>query len=616
MLLALSAATVAGAWWLSFLCDDAFITFRYVANARDGHGLVWNPAPFAPVEGYSSFAWAMLLWAMWQWAGIAPPDAANWLSIGFGVGQFWLIAWAALRIRNRTGSLVSDGVGLLAVATIVCNRTFLQWMTSGLETAMFNFALIGWVLWAFRQKTTGAGWLFVWSLLATLAAVTRPDGLLFAAVTVAVAGFTLIRGQRSFGNLFVGLLPLLGVAAHVGWRHWFYGEWLPNTYYAKVVASWPEAGMRYLGCFALEHGLWLLPLILLIWLISELVDPRSAVRTVIERPSTFFAVAAIIYHAGYYTFKVGGDHFEYRVYSHLVPLGVLAVCLMAARTTSGSRWTMLAVTSLLLASTLGWGHLYLTRDLPAHGFQTTADKLPAAVAPVTRWYDRQQAWLLFHNIGLRCQHHASILERFSKPFSGAPPEASRKRLRIEEPNGTNPAFAAGAVGVVGWCLPDCAVLDHHGLNDWVVARTPVRSSGPPLNRTTLQPILDQANTNQDPWLDQDEMRAALGLLSDGKRGKDAEVGADFLVRVMLAIHARENSDKLTMQEAQGIGDMLSRARSMAHERHPPEGYIEDFEPNVTIAGGAIEVGERASPLTDERVQQLEKTWRERVLEKR
>ena len=38
-----------GAWQLSFLCDDAFITFRYVSNAHEGQGLVWNPAPFAPV---------------------------------------------------------------------------------------------------------------------------------------------------------------------------------------------------------------------------------------------------------------------------------------------------------------------------------------------------------------------------------------------------------------------------------------------------------------------------------------------------------------------------------------------------------------------------------------
>ena len=37
-----------------FLTDDAYIAFRYVSNAHLGHGYVWNPPPFRPVEGYTS----------------------------------------------------------------------------------------------------------------------------------------------------------------------------------------------------------------------------------------------------------------------------------------------------------------------------------------------------------------------------------------------------------------------------------------------------------------------------------------------------------------------------------------------------------------------------------
>ena len=37
-----------------FTTDDAYIAFRYVDNNRMGHGLVWNPPPFRPVEGYTS----------------------------------------------------------------------------------------------------------------------------------------------------------------------------------------------------------------------------------------------------------------------------------------------------------------------------------------------------------------------------------------------------------------------------------------------------------------------------------------------------------------------------------------------------------------------------------
>ena len=49
--------------WLShvawFLCDDAFISFRYARNLLKGHGLVFNPGEY--VEGYSNFLWTLEL---------------------------------------------------------------------------------------------------------------------------------------------------------------------------------------------------------------------------------------------------------------------------------------------------------------------------------------------------------------------------------------------------------------------------------------------------------------------------------------------------------------------------------------------------------------------------
>ena len=49
------------------------------------------------------------------------------------------------------------------------------------------------------------------------------------------------------------------VSAHFLFRYAYYGEWLPNTYYAKHVRPWYESGFRYLWAAALETGLYLLP---------------------------------------------------------------------------------------------------------------------------------------------------------------------------------------------------------------------------------------------------------------------------------------------------------------------------------------------------------------------
>ncbi|MEO6596775.1 MAG: hypothetical protein ABIP94_18670 [Planctomycetota bacterium] len=603
MLGALLLATVVGAHQLAFLCDDAFITFRYVANAHDGIGLVWNAPPFQPVEGYTGFLWALVLWTTWSWFGVAPPEAANVLSIACGVVQFGVVAMAALRLRARDGARLPDVVAFVALAAIVGNRTFLQWMTSGLETALFNAAFIGWVLHAFRapERRTGV-WLCIWSGAAAVAALTRPDGMLLVAATAGTAGLALLRRRLRLLPTLLGLLPLLTVIAHVVWRRCFYGEWLPNTYYAKVVAPWPEAGLRYFASFAIEHGVWLwLPLATLWLLVECLRSVRGAIRIVWMNVPAAAAVAMVLFHLCYYVFQVGGDHFEYRVFSHLVPLLVLSTAAMAAQLVNGKPLAIIMLACLWLASGVGWLHLALTRDMPIHGFKPLAPQLPAAVQPIARWFDRQQAWLLFRNIGLRCNHHALLLERFRAPFP--------QRLHVTERPDPFPMFAIGAVGMAGWSLPDCAILDLHGLNEWVVARTPVRGFGPPLTSERLRPLLAAADVTKDGYIDRTELRAAIAALSGGTGEGDA---ADYLVSILMAIYARERPDALTLAEAEGIGDSLGGARSMAHERHPPDGYVEAWAPNVTVTNGSAVARAREVPLTEERVRAIEAEWRDKV----
>ena len=45
--------------YLRFVCDDAFISFRYAKNLVEGHGLVYNIGE--RVEGYTNFLWTLLL---------------------------------------------------------------------------------------------------------------------------------------------------------------------------------------------------------------------------------------------------------------------------------------------------------------------------------------------------------------------------------------------------------------------------------------------------------------------------------------------------------------------------------------------------------------------------
>src|SRR5450432_2650612 len=82
-LAALAALAYLGWRQFAFLTDDAFITFRYIANHRLGWGYTWNPPPFRHVEGYSNFLWMVLLEGVWRLTGVTPPDSCNVVSLVF-----------------------------------------------------------------------------------------------------------------------------------------------------------------------------------------------------------------------------------------------------------------------------------------------------------------------------------------------------------------------------------------------------------------------------------------------------------------------------------------------------------------------------------------------------
>ena len=602
VLLCLLAVMVFGAIELAFLCDDAYITFRYVSNAHDGHGLVWNAPPFRPVEGYTGFLWALVLWATWSWLGVEPPDAANVLSIACGVLLFAVTARTAFRLRARASLPLV--VPLLALSVIVGNRTFLQWMTSGLETALFNLGFVAWVLLAFRSKPgRDTRWLATWSTAAAAAALTRPDGLLLVMVTAAAAFVAALQRERRPGQTLAGLLPLVLVLAHVAWRRSFYGEWLPNTYYAKVVAPWPEAGLHYLFCFCFEHGAWLGVPIVVAWLAVEfrrgLANTR---RALLDNLPATAAVAAVLFHCGYYVFKVGGDHFEYRVFSQLIPLGGLAVTAMAARMRAGALLPITCLVALGLASSVGWVQLALTQARPVPLYYPVAPHVPAFAQPLARWYDRHQAWLQVQMICCRCNQHALALHEIET--TRMPPRA---RMQVDPSD--LPIVKSVAVGFVGWAMPDCAVIDLLGLSDWVAARTPVSDwNAGWLPKEFLQTRLPAADTNGDTLTSREELVALFATLP----GATPESARGFTDDIVLLMFAVEQRDSLTAEEAKEFAAFVANLRFMAHERVAPRAYVEALDPNVTVENRTVKVRKRENPMTADRVRAIEAEWRDKV----
>ena len=490
------------AWLTSvawFLTDDAFISFRYVRNLLEGHGLVFNPGEY--VEGYTNFLWILELAALWRLFGVRPEHTANWLSVAYTGGTLAALWWWLARSPSRhdRGLLAWLSLGLLC-----SSATFAVWTSGGgLETRQFTcFVVVAVVCLAVHRHQRWG--LLAASLSLAAAALTRPEGLMLAACCFGwFAAQRIIVGHatpRSSGRAdgLAATLATVGrrvdwreltylvtpfaivVATHFLFRYGYYGEWLPNTYYAKHIRPWYESGFRYLWAAALETGLYLL-------LPLTVVALRARWRE--HRDGTYALVLLCVGAHLYYVMRIGGDHFEYRPLDFYWPLlalpaaeGIahlgtrLAAGLQQVRWlpwSSGARaWAVTlfvpvlfyanALQGRLLFGPAGW-HIELNEQHAE--WLLAAPGMPALVAISNdlRQQSNQQA------VGLRFVYHRGFANRRIQEY-----QSYEETLR-----GVLPADAVmatiGGIGIMPYYVPDLEIIDFHGLTDATVARIPVTS---------------------------------------------------------------------------------------------------------------------------------------------
>ena len=83
---------IIGAWHLRWVCDDAFISYRYAENLAGGYGLVFNHGE--KVEGYTNFLWTLVL-SIASSSGFPLPQSSMILGL-----SCWALALLGLSWRN------------------------------------------------------------------------------------------------------------------------------------------------------------------------------------------------------------------------------------------------------------------------------------------------------------------------------------------------------------------------------------------------------------------------------------------------------------------------------------------------------------------------------------
>lgn len=235
-----------------WIVDDAGISFAYARSFAEGHGpVVQAGAP--PVEGYSDPTWVALL-AIGRLLGLF--DHGAW----FGVPDYVLFP-KALALLCVIGILIcfyAAAVAVLpsrriaAVVTAVAGTAlgfvpaFVIWTFSGLENSFYALLVTSLAVLLLRAVAADPDRLLsrrtavVAGVLVALAALTRPDGLIYFAVYPVVVLLLVdrqrIREMIRPGTYYFG--PAAGLyGVYVLWRRFEFGRWLPNTAVAKAQAS-------------------------------------------------------------------------------------------------------------------------------------------------------------------------------------------------------------------------------------------------------------------------------------------------------------------------------------------------------------------------------------------
>jgi len=281
--------------------DDSFITFRFAENLASGNGIVFNAGD--PVEGYSNPLWMFLL-AIVSKLGINIIIASK--TIGFLCWIFTI--WTADRILMQT---TRKPVFRFSLAILLATQPALAlYAVSGMETLLYTSILILYTKLAyeyFQNTRSSAGPLAV----ALLAALTRPDGILYSVLFVSLlilrrlyylkkrnninSGFPGEPQKDDFRNVVILFTVLLLIVAA---RYQYFGDLLPNTYYAKPHSSFSQNNSPWYG-YVLASGQLIIPQILLLALYPFLlIAKRISLNSLVVALSIFPIIAFALYAGG------------------------------------------------------------------------------------------------------------------------------------------------------------------------------------------------------------------------------------------------------------------------------------------------------------------------------
>lgn len=306
---------ILGLFWVNAIhywqetIDDAYITFRYSENLVRGLGPVYNPGE--RVEGFTNFTWMTAI-AGCLAMGLDAMFCAKVLGFLSCVAAMWGVAVFGAALSRRR-----DIWNWAVLLPLALNAHFACWAMMGLETQL-AVALLVWAYARFYQEMRDRRAWMISPLFASLAAMTRFESLYYMTPLAAWAAVQIARGRLDWRRFFRwGLACAVIFGAYYTWKVLYFGDLLPNTYYAKVHGDYKMRGVFHLREWYFKHGAAFLNLCLIPFLLC-LLWPR---------PATLLALGPIVLNF-FYVYYVNGDWMQnFRFLQVILPFMALALLL-------------------------------------------------------------------------------------------------------------------------------------------------------------------------------------------------------------------------------------------------------------------------------------------------
>jgi hypothetical protein len=329
--------------FMSWQIDDAAITFAYAENLVRGYGLVLHPN-HPPEEAYSNTLWLLLLAGLRAF-GLPVHVAAKGLATLLGAATG---AAVLLLLRKLVGRWPS-GATLALVGCITLTAPFVIWSISGLEHVLQGLLFLAVVASACLRPDDR----FTPACFMAALVLVRPEAPLVAA---SVGGAYALRAWRNEPRLAsilrlwpLGVIPALSLAGLLLFRWSYFGDLLPNPYYAKATDATLLRLLNPVG------GGWLY---VLEWLRDGgvfVLLPLLAVAPWRRAPFGLGVAGAIAAGQLIFIIAAGGDWMgSWRFLAALVPLLGLATGWAAATLQEGPRGAGVTRAALVACLVIVW----------------------------------------------------------------------------------------------------------------------------------------------------------------------------------------------------------------------------------------------------------------------